>query len=92
MRRSLLRGMVRQGMFPDERVVLFSDHKGNQLSTIVRDSDVTDIPGGLGLVEVRVIQEKGDIALIMLPGDVLGSRTMTVRNAELQFNTRNGHH
>ena len=93
MKRSLLKGEVKQGMFPDERVVLFSDHQGKKFSIIVQDSAVTNIAGGLGLVEVRVIDEKGDVALVMLPGEVLGaSRTLTVRNTDLQINSRNGHH
>ena len=94
MKRSLLRGQIKLGMFPDERLFLVTDHLGNKVSTIVQDSDVKQLQDDSGSVEVRVLGMMDDVTLVMLPGDVLSpNRTLTVRTSELQENgTRNGHH
>ena len=85
MRRSLLKGVISEGMFPDERVFLITDQHGNKVSTIVQETDVTNIRDNRGTVEVRVVGEQGDVTLVMLPGEVLGtSRVLAVRKADLQ--------
>ena len=87
MNRSLLSGVVSKGMFPDERVFLITDHRGKKVSTIVQNSDVTNIRDNRGTVEVRVVEAQGDVTLVMLPGEVLGtSRVLAVKNSDLQQN------
>jgi len=90
MKRSLLKGVVSEGMFPDERVFLITDHQGKKVSTIVQNSDVSNIHENRGTVEVRVVGEKGDLTLVMLPGEVLGtSRVLAVKNSDIQQNSSN---
>jgi hypothetical protein len=81
-------------MFPDERVLLITDHQGKKVSTIVQNSDVTNIHDNSGAVEVRVVGVQGNVTLVMLPGEVLGSsRVLAVNNSDLQQNgSVNGFH
>jgi hypothetical protein len=80
-------------MFPDERVFLVTDHLGHKVSTIVQDRDFRQLENDSGSVEVRILGVRGEITLVMLPGDILGpSRTISVRTSELENGARNGTH
>ena len=82
--RYYLRGKLFPGMFPSERALMFEDSQGRTVSVLVGERAVTPL-GDDGLIEVTLVDERGDFKLVSLPGEVFGSgRMATVRAEQLQ--------
>lgn len=79
-----LSGQVSEGTFPNERVVVIEDHAGHEFALVVQESRVEE-SGDKGTVVVKVLDRKGDFALVRLPGELITSgRTLSVRDAQLE--------
>lgn len=75
-----MRGTVSAGMFPNERAIVLTDHNGETYTLIVP----ADIISSDGVIRVRVIDERGGIVLIRLPGELLGAGSViSVQRSEL---------
>jgi hypothetical protein len=75
-----LRGMISEGMFPNERVFLVSDHGGSQHAVIVSEDLIED-----STVRVRVLESVDGLSLVEVPGEHLdAARTISVRDTELE--------
>lgn len=76
-----IRGTVSAGMFPNERAIVLTDHNGETYTLIVS----ADIVSRDGVIHVRVIDEQGGIALVRLPGELLGAGSViSVQRSELE--------
>ena len=76
-----MRGTVSDGMFPNERAIVLTDHSGETYTLIVS----ADIVSSDGVIRVRLIDEREGIALVRLPGELLGAgRMISVQRSELQ--------
>ena len=85
--RKMLDGVVKRGMFPDEKVVLLADHHGQSHAVIVPDTEVKPSTEGHGKVAVQVIDQDDSLSLVALPGEILSDgRYITVRTASLHSN------
>ena len=79
-----LRGKLFPGMFPSERAIMFEDSQGRTVSVLIAERAVTSL-GDEGLIEVTLVDERGDLKLVSLPGEVFGAgRMATVRAEQLQ--------
>jgi hypothetical protein len=76
--RFLINGTVSDGMFPDERLLTIGDFAGLSVSFLIGVDRLQILPDGNAQVEVREIGRKADTVLIRLPGEPLGSSTVSV--------------
>lgn len=83
MSRVLLKGHVTEGMFPNERVVVVRDIRGNEITVIVGANLVTHYGGHDG-VEVRILEKGSGVWLVRVPGEVFGmGNVLSVPQSEL---------
>lgn len=76
-----MRVTVSDGMFPNERAIVLTDYNGANYTLIVS----ADMISSDGVIRVRVIDERGGLALIRLPGEALGTSSLiSVQRSELQ--------
>lgn len=79
MTRTFLRGEVSPGGFPNERVLVFSDHQGHRYTVIVTEDEVDG-----DKVRVRELRQQDDLTLVRLPGETIGCGSIvTVRDSQL---------
>lgn len=77
-----MRVTVADGMFPNERAIVLTDHSGDTYTLIVQ----ADVISSDGVIQVRVIDVRDGVALIRLPGEVLGAGSViSVQRSELQL-------
>lgn len=63
---------------------MFEDWQGRTVSVLIAERAVTSL-GDEGLIEVTLVDERGDLKLVSLPGEVFGAgRMATVRAEQLQ--------
>ncbi len=79
-----LRGKVSEGTFPNERVVLIQDYKGDNFALLVQAGRVQET-GDNGVIEVKALGTKDEYTLVRLPGELLSSgHTLSVKNSQLE--------
>lgn len=75
-----LRGNVSAGMFPQERILVLTDHQGRKYTLIVSDDQVHED----GTITVHMLDEQGEAALVRLPGELIeAGRTLSVARGAL---------
>lgn len=78
-----LRGRVSDGMFPNERAFIITDHNGETLIVIVPETFITEYDG-IPSLEVRVLGSAQGVSLVRVPGEPLeASRTVYVAEKDL---------
>lgn len=72
----------REGLFPDERLIVVRDLEGNEVGSFVPESMIS-YRDGRPYVDVHLLNSEGDRLLVLLPGEPAGQRNLvvTVRNA-----------
>ena len=80
---AMLLGRVSDGMFPNERAFIVTDHNGQTLVVIVPETFVSD-HDGTPTIQVRVLGSAHGVSLVRVPGEPLdASRTFSVPDENL---------
>ncbi len=76
-------GRVSDGMFPNERTFIVTDHNGETLIVIVPEAFVEE-HDGIPSIEVRVLGSAHGVSLVRVPGEPLEApRTVYVAEKDL---------
>lgn len=62
---------IREGLFPNERLIIVRDFTGNEVGSFV-PSDMIQHDGQRAEIEVQLLDVRDDLALILLPGEEAG--------------------
>ncbi len=80
-----LRGQIRAGMFPNERVFTVEDSQGKTYALIVWAEDLEDVSEEEATIEVRLLFADNGLSLVKLRGEDIGSGyTVSIPTHQLQ--------